>query len=276
MVKKIIHMADIHIRTYRMHGDYEAAFEELYAKCRELTEGYEHNEVRIAIVGDLLHQKITISNELLMMTSKFLTTLAQIAPVILVAGNHDLLENNKERVDSITPIVTLINSLDIAYYKGRECYPDDNIVWCNYSIFEHNERPDIEGFKSSIVDTTNEDDNLTYIGLYHAPILGASTDIGYEFETGTLLSHFEGCDMVILGDIHKRQEFMLGDIKIVYPGSLIQQDYGETVSRHGFLFWDVETRTYEEVDLESSYGFYQFEVNSVEDLEDDKEIFTNK
>jgi len=63
---------------------------------------------------------------------------------------------------------------------------------------------------------------------------------------------------------------------IVYPGSLIQQDFGETVGKHGFLWWDVPTRTYEEIDLPSSYGFYQFEINSVDDLEEDKEIFTNE
>jgi len=203
-----------------MHGDYEAVFEELYDKCRELTKDYDHHEVRIVIAGDLLHQKITISNELLMMTSTFLTELAAIAPVVLVAENHDLLENNKERVDSITPIVTLINSLNISYYKGRECYVDDNIVWCNYSIFDHNERPDIEAFKASLVGTANENDDFTYIGLYHASILGASTDIGYEFDTGTPLSHFEGCDIVMMGDIHKRSCFYLTDKKEIYEDEL--------------------------------------------------------
>ena len=28
---------------------------------------------------------------------------------ILIAGNHDLLENNKDRLDSLTPIVDLLN-----------------------------------------------------------------------------------------------------------------------------------------------------------------------
>tara|TARA_R110000868_G_scaffold176916_3_gene414945 strand:+ start:24854 stop:25489 length:636 start_codon:yes stop_codon:yes gene_type:complete len=199
-----------------MHGDYEAVFEDLYEKCSEITEGYEHDEVRIVIAGDLLHQKITISNELLMMTSSFLTNLAAIAPVVLIAGNHDLLENNKDRIDSITPIVTLINSPHIAYYKDRKCYQDNNIVWCNYSIFEHNERPDIEEFKRH----TQDGGALTYIGLYHAPILGASTDIGYKFDTGTPLSHFEGCDVVMMGDIHKRSCFYLTDKKEIYEDEL--------------------------------------------------------
>jgi hypothetical protein len=39
--------------------------------------------------------------------------------------------------------------------------------------------------------------------LYHAPLVGASTDIGYQFSEGTSLEIFEGCNLK-LGDIHKR------------------------------------------------------------------------
>jgi len=198
MVKKVLHLADVHIRTYRMHSEYEAMFEELYSTVAKLTEDYEYDEVRIVIVGDLVHQKITISNELLIMTSGFLSELAKFAPLVVVAGNHDLLENNKDRVDSITPMVLLMNNPNIHYYKGKECYLDENIVWCNYSIFEHNERPDIEAARELY------GNDKKYIGLYHAPIVGFSTDIGYVFETGTQLTHFSGCDAVMCGDIHKR------------------------------------------------------------------------
>ena len=51
------------------------------------------------------------------------------------------------------------------------------------------------------------------MGLYHAPLVGATTDIGYEFSEGTTLEHFEGCDMVLLGDIHKRSCFYLEETK---------------------------------------------------------------
>ena len=46
------------------------------------------------------------------------------------------------------------------------------------------------------------------------------------------------------GDIHKRQEIKRGDVKIVYPGSLIQQTFGETVTQHGFAVWDLEKKTH--------------------------------
>jgi len=263
-------MADIHIRTYRMHDDYKVVFEATLKRIDELTEGYDRDEIRIVIAGDFVHQKITISNELLMLGTWFLQQLEGCGKVVLIAGNHDLLENNKDRLDSLTPMVNLLGGLDIEYYKDTKCYLDENIVWCNYSIFEENSRPNIEAARLEY------GDDKTYIGLYHAPINGASTDIGYEFDGAKALSHFEGCDIAMLGDIHKRQTFKYGDTIIAYPSSLVQQNFGETVNKHGFLFWDVETRTFDEHDINTDFGFYQFKINSLDDIENNNEILTNK
>ena len=45
-----------------------------------------------------------------------------------------------------------------------------------------------------------------------------------------------------------------------YSGSLIQQNHGESVENHGFLVWDQEKQTPEQVDLENPYGFYTIDV----------------
>lgn len=64
-------------------------------------------------------------------------------------------------------------------------------------------------------------------------------------------------------------------IPIVYPGSFIQQNVGESVSSHGFLLWDVDDLEYEEYNIDSDYGFYKFKINSVKDIEDNTEEFVN-
>lgn len=270
MVKKIIHIADIHIRTFRMHEEYKEIFQTFIDKSKSLAEGFEYNELRIVIVGDLVHQKITISNEQLMLCCWFLSELSKICPVVIVAGNHDLLENNKDRMDSISPLIQLLDNPNISFFKESLCYEDNNIIWANYSIFEENKRPDIESARSGF------GEEKTYVGLYHAPLVGATTDIGYEFdEHHTSLEHFEGCDMVLLGDIHKRQSFNHHGINIAYPSSLIQQSFGETVSKHGFLVWDVSSKTFEEFDIPTRYGFYQFKIKSLDDLDNGLEEHTN-
>jgi 3',5'-cyclic AMP phosphodiesterase CpdA len=195
-------MADIHIRTMRLHNEYKEVFRSLFKDILELVEGYEREEIRIVVAGDLVHQKIVISNEQLMLGTWFLRKLEEIAPVIVIAGNHDLLENNKDRMDSITPMVQFLPDANINYFKESKCYMDDNIVWCVYSIFEDNEKPDIEGARLEF------GDDKTYIGLFHAPIMNAKTDIGYDFDHGAGLDIFEGCDMAMLGDMHKRSLFL--------------------------------------------------------------------
>ena len=262
-------MADIHLRTYRMHEEYGEAFKKTLKKIRTLVKGYHREEIRIVIAGDYVHQKITISNEMLMLGTWFLRKLEKIAPVIIIAGNHDLLENNKDRVDSITPMVQLLPGLDIRYYKDSKCFLDSNIVWCVYSIFENNSRPNIE---ESIQE---HGDDKTYIGLYHAPLAGSTTDTGFKFENAQSLSHFKDCNIVMCGDIHKRQALYYNDTPIVMPSSLVQQNFGEKVKKHGFLFWDIDSRTFEECDIDSDYGFYQFTIGSIDDIENDAEILTN-
>jgi DNA repair exonuclease SbcCD nuclease subunit len=77
------------------------------------------------------------------------------------------------------------------------------------------------------------------------------------------------------GDIHKRQVLKRGNVEIVYSGSLVQQTFGETVSQHGFVVWDIEHMTHEFIDLESDYGLYDIKIESIEDLNEDKERLIN-
>ncbi len=64
-------------------------------------------------------------------------------------------------------------------------------------------------------------------------------------------------------------------IPINYVGSLIQQNFGENVSNHGFLVWDVATKKFDEYNVENNYPYYSFKINSLNDLEEGKEIITN-
>jgi len=64
-------------------------------------------------------------------------------------------------------------------------------------------------------------------------------------------------------------------IKIVMPSSLIQQNFGENVSKHGYLLWDVEDRTFTEHDVQNENSYYTIKIKSLEDLDNDKEIISN-
>lgn len=64
-------------------------------------------------------------------------------------------------------------------------------------------------------------------------------------------------------------------IPVSYVGSLIQQNFGENITKHGFLLWDVETKTFTEHDVENKSPFYQFRIKSIEDIENGTEQITN-
>ena len=270
MVKKIIHIADLHIRTIQMHELYKEQFETLIDEIREhnikwYLEGIQYEEIRIVVAGDIAHQKINISNEQLLLTSWFLKELSKYGKVVIIPGNHDFLENNTQRMDSITPVVQLLDDPTIQYYKDSGDYIDDNIQWVVYSLYQHNTRPEF----------TKDETKLT-IGLFHGPIMGLSTDLGYEFEDAYDQLNFVDLDLLLCGDIHKRQQFTLPNGgHAIMVGSLIQQNFGETVKHHGYGIYDVQTNEYEFNDLPNEQPFLHFRINDIKDIENETEEHVN-
>ena len=270
MVKKIIHIADIHIRTIQMHDLYKEQFETLLWEIRDHNiswrqEGIQYEDIRIVIAGDIAHQKINISNEQLLLTSSFLKELSKYGKVVIIPGNHDFLENNTQRMDSITPVVQLLDDPTIVYYKDSGEYMDNNIQWVVYSLYQHNARPEI----------TKDKTKLT-VGLFHGPIQGMSTDVGFQFEDAYDRLNFVGLDLLLCGDIHKRQTFELPEGgKAIMIGSLIQQNFGETIKHHGYGIYDVETNDYTFHDLPNEQAFLHFRINDIKDIENEEEELIN-
>lgn len=270
MIKKIIHIADLHIRTIQMHELYKVQFEKLLNEINELQiqwnqEGISSDNIRIVIAGDIAHQKINISNEQLMLTSWFLKELSYLGNVVIIPGNHDFLENNTQRLDSISPVVDLLDNKNIQYYKDSGMYSDKNINWVVYSLYQHNARPEFI-----------KDETKLTVGLFHGPIQGLSTDLGFEFEDAYDRLNFNELDLLLCGDIHKRQQWELPNGgKAVMVGSLIQQNFGETIKHHGYGVYDVTTKSYMFHDLPNEQPFMHFKITDINDIENEQEELIN-
>ena len=153
------------------------------------------------------------------------------------------------------------------YQSG--CVADDGIIWCLYSSFDNFNKPNIDETR-----ITNPDE--TYVGLFHGEITSAKTDAGFQSVNGFDSSYFEGIDFGLLGHIHKRQVIKNDGVPLVYCGSLVQKDHGENISKHGFIIWNVEEQTFEEVDYtDNKYGFYTFKINDISDFDDNEEEIIN-
>ena len=259
MIKTLVHFSDLHLRLFKDHDLYRLILENAISQWKELQPD------RIVFTGDLVHSKNQLTPELIEMVRWVLTECATIAPTIIIPGNHDFLTNNTERLDALTPIIDSLNNDNIIYYKDRGIYEDENVSWCVYSQFQGNIPPDINtttGFK---------------IGLFHGPISGLKTDLGFDFGDHAYdTDKFNGLDIVLCGDIHKRAVFNIPNGKRgVMIGSLVQQNYGENVNKHGYGIYDIDTDEYKFVDLFNPKPFLKFKITSFDEIESGSEKLVN-
>ena len=246
MVKTIAHLADIHIRKLHRFVEYRQVFKNLYKQLKELKPDV------IYIGGDVVHGKLDTSPEEVRMVANFFLELCKIAPTIIIPGNHDCNLNNKSREDTLSPIVDLVKKItpDLHYWKKTGVYNMDNVDFAHLSIFDI----DKEGKQRTDTMPNPKDLKNTKVALFHGGVDKHFYDNGFQVQDDRVTNDtFAGYDMVLLGDIHKRQ-FLNEEETIAYPGSLIQQNYSEEPS-HGFLLWDVEKRkaTYHQV--KNDYGY---------------------
>jgi DNA repair exonuclease SbcCD nuclease subunit len=258
MIKRLVHFSDLHVRLFKDHDLYRGILESALKEWRTLKPD------RIVFTGDLVHSKNQMTPELVEFVAWILTECANIAKTIVIIGNHDFLESNNSRLDALTPVIDSLKNDNIVYLKNRGVYPDENINWCVYSLMDHNVPPEIMRSES------------TNIGLFHGPVQGLTTDVGYKFEDGFDVSKFKGCDLVLCGDIHKRQVFDIpGGKKAYMIGSTIQQNFGEKLTKHGYGVYDVENNQYDFVDLPNPKPFLKFEITSIDDLVNGTEKLLN-
>ena len=258
MIKRLIHFSDLHIRLFKDHELYRGILEKAFSEWRSLKPD------RIVFTGDLVHSKNQMTPELVEFVAWTLNECSKIAKTVLIIGNHDFLENNSSRLDALTPIIDSLKNENVVYYKDRGVYEDDNIMWVVYSLTSHNIPPEIPKT------------NLKKIGLFHGPVVGLTTSIGFRFEDGFEASKFDGCDLVLCGDIHKRQVFDSPGNKRAYMiGSTIQQNFGESLTNHGYGIYQVDKDDYTFVDLPNPKPFLSFKLSSFEDLESGSEKLVN-
>jgi DNA repair exonuclease SbcCD ATPase subunit/DNA repair exonuclease SbcCD nuclease subunit len=249
-VDRILHIADVHIRTLKRHDEYRSVFEKLYSICREKVT--ENANTLIYLAGDIVHAKTDMTPELVSIVTEFLDTLSRIAPTVLIAGNHDCNLNNLNRMDALSPIVNLIDSdfNNLYYLKQTGVYTIHNIDFVLNSVYEQPENfilaKDVPG-------------NNTKIVLFHGSVDMASTDIGTTMKNKYItIDTFDGYDYGMFGDIHKFQ-YLDPNSKFAYAGSLIQQNFGEGLT-HGIIEWDIENDKSKFIKIHNDWTYHTIEI----------------
>ncbi len=225
---RIAHIADVHVRNVKYHDTYRQVFESLYESLREKKPDY------IVVCGDIAHTKTSLAPEWIAMAGGFLKNLGDIAPTHVILGNHDGNLRNFNRQDAVTPIVDLLKHPSVFLHKDTEkARLAENIDIHCLSLFDNKDWNSLRADKEKI-----------NIALYHGPVVGVKTDLGWEITSGAggrELEEFKDYDYVFLGDIHRSNQWVDDRGKVRYAGSLVQQNHGESPEK-GYLLWDVEDK----------------------------------
>ena len=244
-IDKIYHIADVHVRNVKRHKEYELVFKRLYTYIRKTKTT---NSV-IYVAGDIVHAKTDMSPELVAVVSDFFRRLADLAPTLVITGNHDCNLNNSYRLDALSPIVKALNHQRLHYLKDNGIYCISGVHFNVMSVYN----------KPAEYITADQIDGNYKIALHHGSVHNASTDAGFTLSnTHVTTNIFKGHDLVLLGDIHKPQ-YLNEDKTIAYAGSLIQQNHGEALG-HGIMVWDLASKKCEFVEIPNDYGYYTYQI----------------
>lgn len=264
MIKKIFHTADWHLRCYKRHDEFLESIRLLVRAIKNYNLSFD--EGIICVTGDLFHQKDEISNEAILLMVKTLKTLLKYHRVFIIIGNHDI-SDNRDKIDHITPIVTAIDSENLYFSRKSEIRKILGVNFVHYCF--------LDNFAIPINFKRNSEE--IYIGLFHDIIQNAKMPLNQilKDDKKSKLDLFEGCDVVLMGDIHYPQIIANDKIEAYYCGSLYQQNLGETVNKHGFGVYDILTKKYQFIELQNSYGYYILNIKNVDDIKNNLETIKN-
>lgn len=255
----IFHLSDFHIRDER-----RAEYENIFNKTIKEITTRKNKKALIVITGDIFHNKNKYEGSDINGACDFLRKLQKIAPVILMAGNHDIARNGA--TDLITPVLENGKNLDtITYYKNSGIYDYDNIRFIVISRLDRVNPADIvEEWRRDKEGSKNKYNIL----LIHENVIGAKVVFS---DSCQIMSDYgrigddiiEQFDYIMAGHIHDYQEF--GSRRQgAYSGALFQQDIGESKDK-GFLIWNLETREREFIKIKNDFGFVRIDENDLRD-----------
>jgi len=280
MIHNIIHISDIHIRTgdskKSRYNEYVDVFNNLYDSIATQPSIIEGSAI-IIITGDVFHDKNRIGPSGIKTAVYLLQKLSNLADVIVIRGNHDYRQDHPTEPDMISallsyeiPNVTYLDTAGLHMHKNV-CIGlvpiQDTLLYGSTSGITASLPP----FPNPSTSASREAAGAKYkIALFHGTITGCTLQNGtVHTRDGYPIGWFQGYDAILLGDIHLQQvnrANVLQDTHACesykfsdetpwgYPGSLIQQNFGEPIKDHGYILWDLQKSLIHRYHIKNPYG----------------------
>jgi DNA repair exonuclease SbcCD ATPase subunit len=294
MIHNIIHISDIHIRS----GDSKKSrYDEYISVFNNLTESISHQpsilnkSAVIVITGDIFHDKNRIGPSGIKVATYLLQKLSTLATVIVIRGNHDYRQDHPTEHDMISALISY-NIPNVIYFDTTDIHKFQNISFGLTAIQETLLYGSTSGISNNLPPfPVPSDKNLYKVALFHGTINGCTLQNGSKTtRDGYPIDWFQGYDAILLGDIHLQQinrasiidnapctlphtsicqTYSYQDqIPWGYSGSLIQQDFGETIKGHGYVLWNLQDKLIYVFHIKNNYGMIKIHFNgNIDELE---------
>jgi DNA repair exonuclease SbcCD ATPase subunit/DNA repair exonuclease SbcCD nuclease subunit len=230
---KLAHLADIHIQD-RRRDEYDAVIKSLYASLRA------EAPALIVLAGDVFDSKTKASAHNMSDVANFLTGLVEIAPVVLIPGNHDTNVATPGALDMLTPIVADNRHLQpprLTFWRNSGVYAAHGILWT--VVATDGEKPSLAETEAAALQHGLQ--ASPWVCLFHEEVNGALFPTGLVMREYKLSARdFDPYDAALGGHIHLRQQITA---RAAYCGSLVQQNIGERHNGHGYLVWELSPST---------------------------------
>ena len=281
IINYIFHFADIHIRAGIESGDskvtrYQEYIDILNKACSYIQSTHGNVQDYVFVVaGDLVHDNRKAGAHCIDLFYQVIKKMAHLAPVYIIRGNHDYNQSSVSEQDMLSALLKGLDQYpNIAYLKQSGYYTAANIGFGLIAIQDALKSGDTHGRVDELPPFPKASalpNNLKKIALFHGDVPAA-----YPIEW-----FGDGYDYILLGDLHRLQVYnakpssellqMTHEQGIchmstytrtekhkpiwAYPGSTIQQNFGESIVGHGFLKWDIAHDSVHAFHIPNQYGF---------------------
>jgi DNA repair exonuclease SbcCD nuclease subunit len=279
MFHTIIHLSDTHIRAGNKeksrYDEYHCVFQHTIESIKEQPTVKDKSAV-IVITGDLFHHKNKIEPCSLELAIYLLHGLSSLAHVFIIRGNHDYRQDVPNETDTIRALMSY-DIPNVTYLDTTGIHTFQNISFGLVAIQDTLLYGATAGICQNLPPYPKPSDSEYNIALFHGSITNSSLQNGTNLiRDGYPIGWFQGYDAILLGDIHLQQIHRANPIEFksdsfphstllsvheyenepwAYPGSLIQQDFGEPVKGHGYLVWDLKQKRIKAYHVHNPFGF---------------------
>ena len=294
MIHNIIHISDIHIRSgdskKSRYDEYISVFNNLADSISQHPSILNKSAV-IVITGDIFHDKNRIGPSGIKIATYLLQKLSTLATVIVIRGNHDYRQDHPLEHDMISALISY-NIPNVIYFDTTDIHTFHNISFGLTAIQETLLYGSTSGISNNLPPFPIPSEKNTYkVALFHGTINGCTLQNGSKTtRDGYPIDWFQGYDAILLGDIHLQQ---INRASIVdnfpstlphtsicqtysyqdqvpwgYAGSLLQQDFGETIKGHGYVLWNLQEKLIHVYHIKNNYGMIKIHFNgNIDELE---------